>query len=265
MSSSLPIAIQPITWGNTPLEQVCQEVATLGYEGIEPPVANYLEDIPRLHGMLEEAGLRCSATYTGVSLLDPATREEELRQELAIARALRELDAEIIVLSAPERQVERSVSHPPSVIREYAGHVNDLCRRLREETGVIPAFHNHIHTLIERPEEIDLFLEYTDPDLLFCGFDSAQLSAGGACPVEYFIRYAARTRYVHLKDRQLGRPTYGNFCELGLGFIDIQAIVQVLTDAGYSGWLTVEVDQSLTTPRDSAAVCREFLCNRCGL
>lgn len=265
MNNKPPIAIQPITWGSTPLDQVCREVSALGYDGIEPPVANYLDDTSRLRGMLEEAGLRCSATYTGVSLLDPASREEEMRRELAIAQALRELGAEIIVLSAPERQVERTVSHPPETIREYARHVNELCRRLQEETGVIAAFHNHIHTLIERPEEIDLFLEYTAPDLLFCGFDSAQLSAGGACPVEYFIRYAARTRYVHLKDRQLGRPTYGNFCELGLGFIDIEAIVQVLTEAGYAGWLTVEVDQSLTTPRESAAVCREYLRDRCGL
>jgi len=260
-----PIAIQPITWGSTPLEQVCREVASLGYDGIEAPVANYLDDTSRLRDILQETGLRCSATYTGVRLLDPATREEEVRQEIAIAHALRELGAEIIVLSAPERQVERTKSHPPTVLVEYATHVNDLCRRLREETGIISAFHNHIHTLIERPEEIDLFFEYTNPNLLFCGFDSAQLSAGGACPIEYFSRYATRTRYVHLKDRQFGRPTYGNFCELGLGFIDIRTIVQVLIEAGYSGWLTVEVDQSLTTPRESATVCLQYLRDRCKL
>ncbi len=258
-------AIQPLTWGNTSFEEICKEIAAAGYQGVEPWVENYLDDLSPLRDILAANNLACTTTYRGLNLMDPSTREDEMAKEMRFAKALRELDAEVIIVSSPSRRVERNVSHDPAIIREFANHVNELCRRIKDETGVKAVFHNHIGTLVERPEEIDHFMEYTSPDLLYGGFDTAQLSAGGADPVEYFVRYAPRIKYVHLKDRQVGRPTYGNFCELGLGFIDIKTCVQVLKDAGYDGWLTAEVDQSLTTPYDSAVTCREYLRTHCGV
>lgn len=264
------VGIQPLTWGETSFEQVCQEVAATGYDGIEAPIGSYLGKLDELKEILEANKLECASAYTGVKLLDPAKREEEIATELKYAVALKSLGCSQIVLSAPGRDVmgeavprERSV--PAGVLKEYALLVNDLCRKLRDETGVKGVFHNHIGTIVERPEEIDLFMEYTDPSLLYAGFDTAQISAGGGDAVEYCARYASRIAYMHIKDRQLDRPTYGNFCELGLGFIHIPSILNALEKANYQGWLTVEVDQSLTTPVGSATVCREYLRTVCGV
>jgi inosose dehydratase len=265
MANEFRVGIQPLTWGDNPFDDTCRQIAATGYDGVEPPVDRYLRDLGPLKEILSRHGLACCATYTGPNLLDDARRDEEMDQELQIAAAVRELGGEVIVLSAPGRRVPRNTNHDAALIKEYAQRINDACRAIRDEAGLVSVFHNHIETLVERAEEIDLFMEHTDPNLLFAGFDTAQLSAAGADPVEYMARYAPRTRYVHLKDRQIGRPTYGNFCELGLGFIDIKTIVDLLRDAGYRGWLTVEVDQSLTTPIGSATVCREYLSKHCGI
>lgn len=256
--------IQPLTWGDNPFADTCRQIAASGYEGVEPWIGENT-DVGELKEILTANRLAACSTYTALNLLDPAQREAEIAKEIGIARVLRELGADVIVISAPARQVERSRSHDPAIILDYCALVNEACRRMKEETGVSAVFHNHIQTLIERPEEIDYFMEYTDPAYVHAGFDTAQLSAGGADAVEYFERYKTRFRYVHLKDRQIGRPTYGNFCDLGLGFIDIKACVDVLRSAGYDGWLTVEVDQSLSTPIGSATVCREYLRSHCGV
>lgn len=259
------VGIQPLTWGDNPFADTCKEISASGYEGVEPFVGNYLDNLSELKAILDANKLTATSTYTTLNLLDESKRAEEIASEVRIGQALRELGADTIVVSSPGRQVERNVSHDPSLIRKYSDLVNEACRAIYEQSGVKAAFHNHIQTLIERPEEIDFFMEYTDPQYLYAGFDTAQLSAAGADAVEYFERYKDRIRYVHLKDRQIGRPTYGNFCELGLGFIDVAACIDVLRGAGYDGWLIVEVDQSLTTPIGSATVCREYLRQRCGL
>ncbi|MGO4371096.1 sugar phosphate isomerase/epimerase family protein, partial [Paenibacillus sp. MCAF20] len=49
------------------------------------------------------------------------------------------------------------------------------------------------------------------------------------------------------------------FCELGLGSVDFDSVFKALNDIHYEGWVTVEVDQSRHTPRQSLEICRQYL------
>ncbi len=58
----------------------------------------------------------------------------------------------------------------------------------------------------------------------------------------------------------MGRaPTLAFFSELGDGIVDTPAFVQVLRDADYDGWLTIELDRTQTTPRQSLANNTRYL------
>ena len=49
------------------------------------------------------------------------------------------------------------------------------------------------------------------------------------------------------------------FGELGTGTVDLPAILEVAREADYDGWLTVELDVSQTTPRESLEVNSRYL------
>ncbi|HET7616058.1 MAG TPA: hypothetical protein VFK27_03790, partial [Bacillales bacterium] len=52
------------------------------------------------------------------------------------------------------------------------------------------------------------------------------------------------------------------FCELGLGTLKFEPVVSFLKEIDYDGWLTVEIDQSTSTPKESLRVCRDFVEDR---
>ncbi len=96
------------------------------------------------------------------------------------------------------------------------------------------------------------------------GPDTAHLLASGCDPVEMFKRYAGRIGFVHLKDMRQGKALrvnekpkeafeiYVDFLELGEGSIDFPEVFDILDKASYDGFLTVELDESRTTQKDSA-------------
>lgn len=245
------VALQPMTFKNTDFAIVCQKAREAGYEGIECGVANWLDKLGELQAILDDNGLKCASTYTTVHPFDREKAAGDCENVLRVAEGLRQLGAtEVVVAAAFVREKPSAESHPREVVQRFGETLNSIGERC-QKIGMNVAIHNHIHTLLERPEEIDWFSEATDPAKVSWGFDTAQLSAGGADAVEYFRRYAERVRYTHLKDRKIGHETYGNFAELGTGFIHFPSILQVLADAGYTGWLTAELDESKTDPYQS--------------
>ena len=98
----------------------------------------------------------------------------------------------------------------------------------------------------------------------------------GFDPVAFMKRHIARISYLHLKDidpqvkaRAIRNRTAfyeacgeGIFCNLGKGDVDFPAARQVLLDAGFEGWCTVEQDCDPTLdlqPIADARANREYL------
>ncbi len=54
---------------------------------------------------------------------------------------------------------------------------------------------------------------------------------------------------------------HGVFCELGHGDVDFPAVIQVLKDIGYDGWIVVEQDvlPGMGTPKESAQRNRDYI------
>lgn len=136
-------------------------------------------------------------------------------------------------------------------------------------------FHHHCAGYVETPQEVDLFLRLTDPELIGLCFDTGHYSFGGGSALEGMKQHFDRIWHVHYKDfdpRVRGQARdlqwdyfeavkHGVFCELGKGAVDFAAITQLLVRRGYEGWIVVEQDvlPGMGTPLESAIRNREYL------
>ncbi|HET7615668.1 MAG TPA: sugar phosphate isomerase/epimerase, partial [Bacillales bacterium] len=138
------------------------------------------------------------------------------------------------------------------------------------ELGVKACLHPHIGTEIQYEHELDAIMEWTDPKFVHFCPDTAHLAKAGMDPAKVMKKYRDRIGYVHLKDispeeadaKQFpilsGNEAMPIFCELGLGTLNFDPVMELLRETNYNGWVTVEIDQSTSTPKQSLQVCKDF-------
>ncbi len=122
--------------------------------------------------------------------------------------------------------------------------------------GVRMAFHHHMGTIVETDAEVGLLMKHTGEAVgllydtghsTFSGGDPLQphqdaCEARRACPLQGCR--ASRARTARAEDMSfMGAVMEGIFTVPGDGFIDYPAILRVLAEADYSGWLVVEAEQ----------------------
>ncbi|MDZ4159317.1 MAG: TIM barrel protein, partial [Anaerolineaceae bacterium] len=170
---------------------------------------------------------------------------------------------------------------PPEAWNVFTRNAEEVARVVMGETGLQTIFHHHCAGYIETPDEIERFLDDTDPSLINLVMDTGHYVFGsgsnttGPEITAGFDRFASRIAYVHFKDchpgiadrsRQQSKDYLqtvceGVFCELGKGCIDFKAVVDWLNRNNYTGWVTVEQDvlPGMGSPKGSAQRNRQYL------
>ena len=177
-----------ITWPDTPVNQVVAEVAGLGYAGFETfafVVERYPGGASAFRDLIDRHGLVFPSAYCYASYIDPATREGDITQTVALARAIRTVGGSMAVLGATGRQ------KPGYTAEEYRGMVetlNEIGRRTLE-LGVTTTFHPHTGTPVETREEIDRVMSSVDPRCVGFAPDTGQIQKGGSDAVEVLRTY----------------------------------------------------------------------------
>jgi inosose dehydratase len=260
---NVKIGAQPILWKNGTFEEVAHEIADIGYDGVEAPVASFKGNEKELHRILKETGLELASTYTGACYMDPKTRDAEMDSAVETGKMLPDFGCHTMI-SAPSGLNKDRKAYTLEEHKLFADAMNEIGRRLAEY-GVTQVFHNHAWTTHETRLELDLLLANTDPAYLKMGFDTGHLRLGWADPVEMFKLYGDRVAYVHLKDSR-GRADIwdaiksDDYCwaELGKGEVDLEGIAVELDKLNYTGWLTYEQDQTMLTARESATISLKY-------
>ena len=257
MGMRVKLACQPLTWRN--FAEAVKDITEIGYDGIEAPVGAFLDRLDELKALLDEHKLACSATYVGGHFWKGWTEEAE--RAVKIAEALPKLGCSILILASAGYS-PRPGKAPKRHYQRFCETVNEIARRVKK-FGVKVVLHNHAWTLIESAEEVDIFMENTDPELVWAGFDTAHLAYGDADPVAAFRKYKDRIGYIHLKDLnpqlggmtleqryQLGRVKHV-FWELGRGAIGerLAGVLDVLREINYDVWICVELESTPSLPR----------------
>ena len=297
MAARLQVANAPCSWGVLEFDwageapayaRVLDEMSATGYAGTELGDWGFMPtDSATLARELSSRNLQLLGAFVPVRLTDEAALEAGVAAALQVARLLAAVAGEspFVVLSDdtaahPHRTRIAGRVRPTDGLDErgwstLAGGAERIARQVREDTGLRTVFHHHCATFVETPEEIEQLLARTDPALLGLCLDTGHAAFGGGNPVTTAIKWRDRIWHAHLKDcdeRIRARAASdgwdyqlavrnGVFCELGRGAVDFPALLTLLRDSGYDGWLVVEQDvlPSMGDPAHSAARNRAYL------
>lgn len=160
----------------------------------------------------------------------------------------------------------------------------DECKRLgalltelgkrTADIGIPLTYHNHMHTISEHPENLDMVMESSDPRFVKLLLDTAHSVAGGGDPAAAVRKYHERMIFVHLKDvvdipADTPKAKYPfEWVELGRGRVNLPAVFVALAEVNYQGWAVVELDRvpakAARTPKECALINRKYLEEKIG-
>lgn len=293
----IKIANAPCSWGVLEFElegkapdyiQVLDEIKETGYEGSELGDWGFMPTEPQeLRSELDKRGLTMLGAFVPVLLKDKAKHEEGINVAVKTARLMSDAgykDAFIVLAdnngAIPLRtQNAGRVTSEMGLTKEewktFCEGANELAKKVKEETGLRTVFHHHCAGYVETPEEVNMLMENTDPELLGLVLDMGHYKFGGGDPLAALKKYADRIWHIHFKDcddkvADLSREKEwdyfesvrnGVFCELGKGSVDFKSILDELLKLNFNGWIVVEQDvlPGMGSPKQCALNNRRFI------
>lgn len=290
---SIRIGNAPCSWGvefagdprNPPWRQVLRDCAAAGYRGIElGPIGYMPEDPAILFDALEEHDLELIGGVVFRPFHDPAAWDDVRDAAWRTCRALAAHGAKHLVLidsisarRAPTAgRADAAEQMDKAEWVAFRDRIAQVARLGVEEFGLTVGIHAHAAGFMDFEPELERLLDEVDERLLKICFDTGHHSYAGFDPVAFLRRHVGRVSYMHFKDIDprvkadviaKGTGFYeacgqGIFCNLGKGDVDFPAVRQILLEAGFEGWCTVEQDCDPTLdvdPARDAALNRDYL------
>ncbi len=270
---TIRIGNAPCSWGvefaedprNPTWQHVLKECAEAGYKGIElGPVGFMPEDPAQLKDGLEEHGLELIGGVVFRPYHDPDAWDEVLDATHRTAKALKAHGAQHMVLIdsiSPRRaptagRADEAEQMDKAEWTAFRDRIATSARIGAEEYGLTVGIHAHAAGFMDFEPELERLLDEVDETILKICFDTGHHSYAGFDPVAFIKRHIDRISYMHFKDINpvikadvIEKRTgfydacgQGIFCNLGEGDVDFPTVRQMLLDADFQGWCTVEQD-----------------------
>ena len=267
---SVRFGVSPIAWanddmpelgGDTPLETILGDARDIGFVGVELG-GKFPRDPAVLKPLLDGYGLDLvGGWYSGELLI------RDVEAEIAAAwdhlALLKAMGSTVFVHAETSNAIhsQRGVplSHTPRLdeagwkafgarLTGFADHV--------QAHGLRFAYHHHLGTVVERPDDLAAFLSVTGASVGLT-LDTGHAALGGIDPVAAIRAHPERIAHVHCKDIRsavfaevkakdtsfLEGVLAGMFTVPGDGGLDYTAVMRALADIGYAGWIVVEAEQ----------------------
>jgi inosose dehydratase len=255
-----------------------REAAAVGYRAVETfysYVLPYWEKPEEMKMILAEFGLRfVTVSNSGPMVMqfeDTAAADRIIDEHLKLVRWIKGFGCTHLKINTGQRRPEGTTKDD---LQQMAKTMNELGKRISDE-GLKFAVHAHLWTQLQGRQEIEQLMESTDPRHVYLVLDTGHITMAGIDPVELTKAYVERIVEFHMKDckpedrgghkgpipQREGYTDKGKriFYELGRGGVDFPGILAVLRKNRWKGWLTVELDSSDTTPKESAGQSRKYL------
>ena len=285
------IGSAPDSWGvwfpddpkQTPWHRFLDEVAAAGYEWTELGPYGYLPTDPATLGAeLERRNLRITGATVMTNLEDRANWPEVERQVLGGGALAAALGGQFLVLiddtytnlfTGEQIGPRRLDDDAWRGLIDTTHRVADLAR---DRYGLTTVFHPHAETHVEYEDQIERFLEDTDPARVGLCFDTGHHAYRGGDPIAFMRAHHDRIPYLHLKSvrpEMIRKVEEENipfaiavgsdmFCEPSEGAVDFLAFRDVLREVNYQGLAVVEQDMypaPFDKPFPIAKRTREYL------
>ncbi|AHG01850.1 xylose isomerase (plasmid) [Halostagnicola larsenii XH-48] len=240
------------------IEDAFGDIAACRYDGIEIGLEKIRANGPEKVGRwLDEYNLDL---YLAMS--EWIESEDAVQRVLDDIPTVADLGAEFVGILPPQR-----ARYDDLTVEQWLSRISDTA----VEAGVRPVVHHHGATAIEQPGEIRRYLDAVDGlELLFDTAHyypySENFPAGDV--TDGIEQFADDIAYVHLKDVDPVKDFAANrdalsaadfhldnvinyfrsFTDLGNGILDFEAIHKALTDTGYEGHYTIEIENQTDRP-----------------
>jgi inosose dehydratase len=265
------IGTAPDSWGvwfpsdpkQIPWQRFLDEVIEAGYEWIELGPYGYLPaDREILQRELSRRNLRVSGTFAMCNLEDPGAWSELERQVVGAGESLAYLGAKFLILiDDTYSDLFTGERNGPAQLKEdrwklLVDTTHRVADIVRDRFCLKLVYHPHAETHVEYENQIERFIEETDPARVWLCLDTGHHAYRGGDPVSFMRHHHRRIAYLHLKsvDQEIQRKVQtegipfaravamGMFCEPSKGVVDFAAIRDVLAEVSYDGWAIVEQD-----------------------
>lgn len=229
------IAINSATFKNCTLEEALKHIADAGYSFVElasmqgwcEHVNPYMSEheLDNVRRLLEKYGLTLSALAAHINFLESMKAEAQLISNICLAR---ELGCKYVITSAGEGADEARI--------QALKRLDEVCA----DNGCILALEPH--GACATGEILKRVIDDAATNNIVINFDTANvLFFGGADPLSDLESCVSRVGYVHLKDKRGGMGVW-DFPAVGEGELPIKRVIEALDKAGYSGFLSVEIE-----------------------
>ncbi|MBI3698482.1 MAG: TIM barrel protein, partial [Acidobacteria bacterium] len=230
-----------------------EDLAALGYEGFETnfaSLAHSFADPAPMRAEIEKRGIALIGLHLGVGFFDPAKIEKEQGQVVEIARAVKALGGDHLMLSGSARPL----GWDETTLRRKCEELNRAGKACRE-LGVRLCSHNHTHELEQGGRHLKALFDGTDPAAV-----SFVLDVGNTFPPQFNVprivgEYAKRIVAFHLRDMAAGKEVL-----MGAGEFDFAGLGRILRELRWGGWLIVEMNRREDVPsRRMVEMTRDYI------
>jgi inosose dehydratase len=269
---NVTVGVAPDSWGiwfpedprQTPWQSCMDEMKEAGYDVIELGPYGYMpRQLTTLRSELDKRGVRkVTASAVQGALENPDAWPALEKELLVVGELLAGLGADYIVLidvlysDAATGKLLQPRALDTRGWKQLIETTHRAADLVRDRFGLALVFHPHAETHVEYEDQIEKFLEDTDPPRVALCFDTGHHAYRGGDPVEFMRKHHTRIPYLHLKsvDDQVRRKVEADhipwgpavamdmFVEPSKGAVDFEAFRDVLRQVNYEGFAIVEQD-----------------------
>lgn len=268
---NVQIGSAPDSWGvwfpsdekQTPWNRCLDEIAEAGYKWTELGPYGYLPtDLETLRKELDQRGLKASASFAMAHLEDEDAWPEVERQVVGFGELLQPLGAEFLVLidDCYTNLFTGEQIKPARLDGDAWKRLIDATHRVgqlaKERFSLQVVFHPHANTHVENEDQIEEFLDQTDPSLISLCLDTGHHAYCGGEPVAFMRKHHQRIPYLHIKsvDPRMQQKMVDEgipfahavaqdmFVEPSQGAVDFLAFRDLLQEIDFDGFAIVEQD-----------------------
>jgi sugar phosphate isomerase/epimerase len=221
------------------LPGVLEAVGKMGYKAVEF-AGYYGRTAKQLRKMLDDNGLQCCGTHTGMDTLLPDKLAETIEFNKTIGNKY------LIVPGLPEKYRN---SHQAWL--DTARLFNELAEKVKPH-GMLVGYHNHSVEFTAMNGELpwDTFYGNTSKDVVM-QLDVGNAIHGGVDPLPYIYKYPERAITVHIKEFSAKNPK----ALVGEGDVNWKAFFALCRAVGSTEWYIVEYESDAYPPLESVERC----------
>lgn len=258
-----------ITWSTFPprpgshdetLPLALKDISAEGFWNFE----TFIQDIAdwdergKLAPLIEQYRTPFLSAYTAVDVLNQANRKAEIARLTQQCQTVKKYHGRYIVLQV-------NPIHPATY--NFKDHRADIVSGLNDYAAVITdmglqtGLHQHTGTAVESRDEVYAVMDAVNTEKLKFAPDVGQLQKGGADAAQVVKDFLPLVTHMHLKDYK-GWQYYGGYCPLGMGVVDIPAILDMMETRGLQTGIMVELDPSKDgpmSPLETAKTSKAYL------